>query len=149
MSSTPTMEETLTPAAAASRKAVLWIVAVFVLGAALGVVSGYLFAHRVSAAGTGPAPLSDDARRQQKVAQLTKELGLTPDQQSEIDAIFQDTSAKFKAVHKESDAQMETLRQAGRDRVRAVLTAEQKPKFEEFLRKLDEERKNHPQPPPR
>jgi Spy/CpxP family protein refolding chaperone len=149
MSGTPTMEETLTPAASASRKAVLWIVAVFVLGAALGVVSGYLFAHRVSAAGPGPAPLSDDARRQQKVAQLTKELDLTPDQQSQIDAIFLDTAAKFKAVHKESDAQIETLRQAGRDRVRAVLTAEQQPKFEEFLRKLDEDRKNHPQPPAR
>ena len=39
MSGTPTMEETLTPAASASRKAVLWIVAVFVLGAALGVAN--------------------------------------------------------------------------------------------------------------
>ena len=32
-----------------------------------------------------------------------------------------------------------------RDRIRAVLTPEQLPKFEEFLRKMDEERKNHPQ----
>jgi len=28
-----------------------------------------------------------------------------------------------------------------------VLTAEQLPKFEDYLRKLDADRKNHPQPP--
>jgi len=128
----------------ASRKAALWIAAVFVLGAALGGVSGYLFGHHVSAA---PAPLSDEAKRHAKVAQLTEVLALTPDQQSQIDAIFSDTSAQFQAVHKASDEQIEVLRQKGRDRVRAVLTPEQLPKFEEFLRKLDADRKNHPQPP--
>jgi Spy/CpxP family protein refolding chaperone len=145
MSSAPVMEETLTPAASASRKAVLWIVAVFVLGAALGVLSGYVYAQRVAAAAA--TPLSDDQRRAQKIEQLTKELGLSPDQRSQIDAVFIDTQAKFKALHKETDAQIESVRQAGRDRVRAVLTAEQKPKFEDFLRRMDEERKNHPPPP--
>jgi Spy/CpxP family protein refolding chaperone len=136
-------EGSLSPVvASATRKAVLWIVAVFILGAALGGVSGYVFAHRtVSAA---PPQLSDEAKRHQKVAVLTTTLGLTTDQQTQIDAIFSDTSRQFQAVHKESDAQIEVLRQKARDRIRALLTPEQLPKFEAFLRKMDEDRKNHP-----
>src|SRR5271155_1261114 len=91
--------------ASATRKAVLWIVAVFLLGIALGSVSGYVFAHRVSAA--PPAPLTDEAKRHQKVAMLTSELALTSDQQTQIDAILSDTYGQFRAVHKQSDAQLE------------------------------------------
>jgi Spy/CpxP family protein refolding chaperone len=136
-------ENSLTPAATASRKAALWIAAVFVLGAALGGVSGYMFGHSVSAA---PPQITEEARRQQKVAELTKLMGLTTDQQSQIYAIFTDTSVQFQAVHKQSDGQIDVVRQKARDRIRAVLTPEQLPKFEEFLHKLDEDRKNHPQP---
>jgi Spy/CpxP family protein refolding chaperone len=139
-------ENSLPPVAvSASRKAALWIAAVFILGAALGGVSGYLFGHRVVAA--TPPQLSDEARRHQKVAELTKALALSSEQQTQIDAIFSDTSGQFQAVHKQSDAQMDVLRQKARDRIRAVLTAEQLPKFEDYLRKLDADRKNHPQPP--
>ena len=130
---------TVPVAASATRKAVLWIVAVFVLAAALGSVSGYMYGHRAP----GP-PLSDDAKRQQKVATLTKELQLTPEQQTQVDAIFRDIQGNFQAIRKDSEAQIEVARQAGRDRLRAVMTPEQKPKFEDFLRRLDEDRKNRP-----
>jgi len=49
----------------------------------------------------------------------------------------------MKAIHDQSDAQIEQLRQKGREQIRAILTTEQKPKFEEFLQKLDEERKRN------
>jgi protein CpxP len=132
---------TLPVAASATRKAVMWIAAVFVLAAALGSVSGYMYGHRA------PAPaLSDDAKRAQKVETLTKELQLTPAQQTQVDGIFRDTQSKFQEIRanskKESDAQIEVARQAARERLRAVMTPEQKPKFEEFLRKMDEDRKN-------
>jgi Spy/CpxP family protein refolding chaperone len=138
MSPTAMSERSTVPvAASATRKAVLWIAAVFVLAAALGSVSGYIYGHRAP----GP-PLSDDAKRQQKVLTLTKELQLTPEQQTQVDAIFRDTQGKFQAIRKESDTQIEVARQAGREHLRSVLTPEQKPKFEEFLRRLDEDRKN-------
>jgi len=52
-----TMSEpgTVPVAASATRKAAMWIAAVFVLAAALGSVSGYMYGHRAP----GP-PLSDD-----------------------------------------------------------------------------------------
>jgi Spy/CpxP family protein refolding chaperone len=102
-----------------------------------------VFGHRVSAA---PPQLSDEAKRHQKVAQLTALLTLTPEQQDRLDAIFIDTNTQFQAVHKESDAQIDAVRQKARERIRAVLTPEQLPKFEDFLRKLDTDRKNHPPP---
>jgi len=59
---------------AATRKAALWVGLVFLLGAALGGVLGYLFAHRpVSAANP---PLSEPERRANRVAEMTKNLSL-------------------------------------------------------------------------
>jgi len=71
---------------AATRKAALWVGVVFLLGAALGGVLGYLFAHRpVNAANP---PLSEPERRARRVEELTKELTLTPQQAQQVDAIL-------------------------------------------------------------
>jgi len=131
----------------ATRKAALWVGAVFLLGAALGGVLGYLFAHRpVNAANP---PLSEPERRAQRVQQLTKDLSLTPQQAQQLDAILLQRHAETKAIHEQTDAQIDAVRQKGRAQVRAILTPEQLPKFEEFLRQMDEQRKrNGPQPPP-
>src|SRR4029077_4512103 len=125
----------------------LWVGAVFFLGAALGCVLGYLFAHRpVNAANP---PLSEPERRAQRVQQLTKDLSLTPQQAQQLDAILLQRHAETKAIHEQTDAQIDAVRQKGRAQVRAILTPEQLPKFEEFLKQMDEKRKrNGPQPPP-
>jgi len=130
---------------AATRKAALWVGLVFLLGAALGGVLGYLFAHRpVSAANP---PLSEPERRANRVAEMTKNLSLTPQQAQQLDGILAHWHGETKAIHDQTDAQIEAIRQKGRNEVRAILTAEQRPKFEEFLKRLDEERKrNGPQP---
>jgi Spy/CpxP family protein refolding chaperone len=124
------------------RKAAAWVAAVFVLGVALGGVLGYMFArHTVSAA----ASLSDEAKRAQKVERLTRELNLTDAQRQQLDVILAQVHAEYAAIHKQSDPQIEDARQRGRNRIRAILTEEQKPKFEVFLKNLDEERKRNPQ----
>jgi len=131
----------------AKRKAALWVGAVFLLGAALGGVLGYLFAHRpVSAANP---PLSEPERRARRVAELTKELSLTPQQSQQLDATLKEIHGQIKVLRDQSDAHLEELRQKGRSEMRAILTPEQLPKFEEFLKRLDEERKRNGPPPPR
>ena len=126
----------------ATRKAALWVGVIFLLGAALGGTLGYVFAHRVSAA---PAQLTDAERRAQKVQRLTQELSLTPEQQKQLDTIMISVQAQYKAIHQSTEPQINEARQKGRGQVRAILTPEQKPKFEEFLRRLDEERKKNAQ----
>src|SRR4029077_2358983 len=125
------MTDVSTPA---TRKAALWVGAVFLLGAALGGVLGYLFAHRpVSAANP---PLSEPERRAQKVQELTKELSLTPQQAQQLDAIMLQRHTETKAIHDQTDAQIDVVRQKGRAQVRAILTPDQLPKFEELLKRV-------------
>jgi len=127
----------------ATRKAALWVGVVFLLGAALGGMIGYGFAHRsVSAAST---PLPEPARRAHRVEQLTQLLNLTSTQSQQVDAILMQKHAEAKAIHDQTDAQLEQAHQKGREQIRAILTPEQKPKFEEFLKHLDEERKRREQ----
>jgi Spy/CpxP family protein refolding chaperone len=129
----------------AKRKAALWVAAVFLLGAALGGVGGYIFAHHSVFAN---APLTEQQRRAHRVEQMTKDLGLTPDQQHQLDTILSQIHGEYKALHEQSDAQMDQARQKGRNQIRAILTPDQMPKFEEFLKRMDEERKRNPPPGP-
>jgi len=126
------------------QRAALWVVVVFLLGASLGTVSGYLFAAH-SHADTRPI-LNDDVRRAQKVALLTKDLGLSPDQQKQLDSVIRDAQGKFKAIHEASQPQIDATRAQAREKVRGFLTPDQRPRYEAYLLKLDEERKRNGQP---
>ena len=124
------------------QKASLWLAIVFILGAALGGVLGYAaFAHRSYAA--EPSVLSAEARRAQRKEKLTKDVGLNSDQQKQVSAILDQAQGDYKAVHAVMDPQIEAVRQRTREKIRAVLSEDQKPKFAEFLRKMDEERKRN------
>jgi Spy/CpxP family protein refolding chaperone len=125
------------------QRAALWVIVVFLLGASLGSVSGYLFAAH-SHADTRPV-LSDDARRAQKVALLTKDLNLSADQQKQLDDAIREAQVKFKAIREASQPQIEATRAQARERVRGFLTPEQRPKYEAYLSQLDEERKRNGQ----
>jgi Spy/CpxP family protein refolding chaperone len=129
--------------ATAKQRAALWVAVVFLLGASLGGVVGYIFAHRSVSAN---ASMSAQERRAQKVEQLTREADLTPDQRHQLEAILTQLHGEYKALHEQSDAQIDQARQKGRNQIRAILTPEQKPKFEEFLKRMDEERKRNPRP---
>ena len=117
------------------QKASLWLGVIFLLGIALGGVLGYAFAHRSYAA--APAQLKAEQRRAQRREQLAREVGLTAEQQSQVIAILDQAQTEYKAIQ----PQIDTVRQKSRDKIRQLLTPEQKPKFEEFLRKMDEEHK--------
>jgi len=125
----------------ATRKAAFWVGLVFLLGAALGGVLGYLSAHRTASAAN--APVSEPERRARRVDQLTRELSLTPAQSQQVDAILLQRHAESKAIRDQTDAQIDQVHQKGRQQIREILTPEQKPKFEEFLKQLDEERRRN------
>ncbi len=122
-----------------NRRAVGWVLLVFVLGIALGALGTYLVGARVR----GARPESQDHRdkRARVVERFTRELNLTPDQQKQLDAILADMHNKYEEIRKQVAPHNEQVRQQGREQIRAILTPEQRPKFEEFLRRLDEERK--------
>ena len=122
-----------------SRKAVFLLLVVFVLGIALGAVGTYLAGGRAWGAKLEGHGSQD--RRARMLAQLTEALALAPDQQKQVDAILAEMQAKYAAIHEQISPQTAQLRQQGRERIRSLLTPEQQPKFDEFFRRWDEERK--------
>jgi esterase/lipase len=121
------------------QKATLWLAIVFVLGAALGGVLGYAFAHHSYA--SEPVQMTAEVKRAQRREQMVREVGMDADQQKQAIAILDESQNEYKAVHNVMDPQMEAIRQKTRDQIRALLTADQKPKFEVFLQRIDAERK--------
>jgi hypothetical protein len=123
------------------RKAGLWLAVVFALGLAIGAVFGYNFAHRSFAAGRPPAALSEAERRANRVAELTKELHLSPEQSQKVDATLHQAHDEMRVIHEKSEADMDAVRQKARSEMRTFLTPEQLPQYEAFVKKVDEERK--------
>ena len=128
------------------QKARLWLGLVFILGAAIGGVFGYSFAHRSYAATQEPtATLSEPERRAKRLAEMTKEVGLTPDQSTQIDQIIHQAHDEIKAIHDRTDADVDAVRQRAREQTRTLLTPEQKPKFEAWIQRMDQEKKRQQQ----
>lgn len=126
-----------------NRKALALIALVFVLGVALGAVGHSIADRRVLGARTQPpAPfLQPRPNPLRGVARLTSELSLTPDQQKQIGDILADMQHRYDAVHDQMNPQFAQIRKQGRDQISQALTAEQRPKFEDYLKRLDEERR--------
>jgi predicted Holliday junction resolvase-like endonuclease len=118
----------------AKQRAAVWVAVVFLLGAALGGVVGYIFAHRAVSANM---TVTVSQRRAQRVEELTRMAHLTPDQRQQLEGILSDLHAQYKTLDDERD----DARQKSRSKIRGILTQDQIPGFEEFLRKIDEERK--------
>ena len=124
------------------QKARLWLGLVFILGAAIGGVFGYSFAHRSYAASQAPAAtLSEPERRAKRVAEMTKEVGLTPEQIAQIDQIIHQAHDEMKTIHEKSDADVDVVRQRAREQMRSLLTPDQRPKFEAMILRWNQERK--------
>jgi hypothetical protein len=120
--------------ASAKQRAAVWVAVVFLLGAALGGVVGYISAHRGVSANM---MVSVSQRRAQKVEDLTRMAHLNPDQRQQLDVILNDLHAQYKTLDDDRD----DARQKSRNKIRGILTQDQIPAFEDFLRKMDEERK--------
>ena len=121
-----------------NRKAVLLVFVLFVLGIALGSVGTYLVTTRVLAAHPQAVPAHSPAHTMEI---FTRDLNLNPDQQSQIQAILNDTRGRYAELHEKLDPEYEQVRHQGRERIRQILTPEQRPKFEELLRRMDEDRR--------
>lgn len=120
-------------------KAATLVFAVFLAGALVGGLSVRVFGDRIfstgaSSAGTRPTKAG-------LLKQLDQTLTLTPDQEKQISAIMDETVAEHGRLYSSITPQFEEARHRGRQKIRAVLTPEQLPKFEAFLKQLDDQRK--------
>lgn len=133
--------------AANNRKALALIILVFVLGIALGAVGHSVADRRVLGARTQPpAFLQPRPNPPRAMARLTNELKLTTDQQKQIADILADMQHRYDAIHDQMNPQFAEIREQGHDQIRQVLTPEQRPKFEDFLNRVAEDRRRRANP---
>ncbi len=125
-------------------KALALITLVFLLGVALGAVGHSVADRRVLGArtpGQPPAFLQPRPNPPRAMARLTNELKLTPEQQKQIGDILADMQHRYDVVHDQMNPEFEQIREQGHEQIRQVLNPEQRPKFEDFLRRVDEGRR--------
>jgi Spy/CpxP family protein refolding chaperone len=122
----------------AKRDAAALFFVVFLLGALLGGVGVHLWGQRVLGES---APVNAKPTREQAIAECTRELQLTPDQQKQMVAIIDDTRSKWDALYAPLYPRHEEIRLEGRAHIRALLTPDQQVKFDDFMRRVDEQRK--------
>jgi Spy/CpxP family protein refolding chaperone len=120
-----------------NRKAVALLALVFALGLALGAV-GHMAAERDVFA----ARQRNNTRSERKfLNRLSNELKLTPEQQQELDTILADTKARYDAIRQSVNPQFQQVREQSNERIREVLTPEQRAAFDEFLQTTRDDRR--------
>ena len=124
-------------------KARLIVVSVFVIGFAAGALSLNLYQR------LNPSSKKDGPRGGAEflIKRMNEEVGLASDQQDKIKKILDETGEKYRALRKELDpsikpfeSRFNAVREESRDRIRALLTPEQLPKYEEMVQKHDKMR---------
>ena len=125
-------------------KARLIVVSVFVIGFAAGALSLNLYQQLTS---------SKDKNRPHNGAEflvnkMNEKVGLTQSQQEQIKKILDETNDKYRDMRinliepriKDVEPQFASVRQESRDRIRALLTPEQLPKYEQMIQERDKMR---------
>ncbi len=118
------------------RKAGILVAAVFLLG----VVFGGVGAHYLEVRTNGAHTISGYPKHTEVIKQLTLQVGLTPDQEKQVTVVIDDVRARMHELSQQQKPQADAIRAEGRQRIRALLTPEQQPKYEKFLQQLDADR---------
>lgn len=124
-------------------KARLIVVSVFVIGFAAGALALNLY-QELSRSSERNTPHNGT---EFLLKRMNDKVGLASDQQEQIKKILDETADKYKDIRKEMDPvvkpfepRFNTVRQESRDRIRALLTPEQLPKYEQMVQEHDKMR---------
>lgn len=116
-----------------SRRAVVYLALVFFLGAALGVL-GTLWATK---RGLADERRVHDRSPKGALEWLDRELKLSPAQRQQLETILDETGNSYRAIRQRTRPEYDAVRQQGREKIRAILNEQQRPRFEELVREID------------
>jgi len=117
-----------------TRLAALFLAIVFLAGVVSGYVAHSLY-QRTARAATNPSQARD-----RYLARLTKDLLLSPEQVTQVSAILDQTGQRMRELRERMEPEFEAIRVAQRQRIMALLTPEQQPKYQKLI---EEHRKRH------
>jgi Spy/CpxP family protein refolding chaperone len=119
-----------------TRKIVFYFLLVFASGAVVGAL-GYR-TYNPPTARTINAPAPPGEWRKQYMEESKARLDLTKDQVSKLEAIMDDTDARFRQAREHENQEIGQIREEHIARVRMLLTPEQLPKYEKLHAEREE-----------
>lgn len=127
-----------------SKVAVIFLgILVFLLGGIAGAVSHYLYREQVKAKASGARTIP---RVEDVVEGMAKVLKLDAPQKAEVKVIISESRNRYRELWKQFRPQYEQIVQDSDNRIRALLRDDQKPLFEEYLKKIKAKQKPAAQP---
>jgi len=112
----------------------LYLFLVFVSGAVVGGL-GYRVYSPPSARSN--QHVSPEEWRKQYLNEMQTRVNLTPDQLQKVNAILDDTDARFTGARQKHHEIVEQIREEHRAKLRALMTPDQLPKYEQFRAERD------------
>jgi hypothetical protein len=117
----------------------VYLFLVFVSGGVVGAL-GYRMYSPPSA--RSEQHLSPEVMRRQYLDELRTRVNLTPDQMQKMNVIMDETDVSFNQAHDRHHQEFEKIKEDHRAKLRAILTSEQIPKYEQFRAERDAKMKS-------
>lgn len=115
-------------------KLTIWlaVVGVFALGCVTGVSLAGVYRSRA-----GGESAREERPKEDLFDQLRRELKLNEEQSAQVRAVIEETREKYRGLRAECRPRYDAARAAGRERIRAVLTPEQRQAFDSIAAARD------------
>ena len=123
-----------------TRRAYLYFLLTFLLGAVVGCVGVYTY-------GWYTGQWRGKSSRHNVVEYLQRKLNLSDAQTQQLKQIVDEMKTKEQEVQQQVEPQFQAVREDARSRTRAILNPQQLQKFNEMVKRWDEWRKKHPSHP--
>jgi hypothetical protein len=124
---------------ARSLKAKALVFAIFFLGIGTGVLITNFYTTRLLGSPDANRPAQ---RAQRDINKFYDYLGLNQEQREEMHKIGEETRRDFQRLREETQPRYQAIQDESRTKIRAVLNDEQRAKYDEFRKKMDERRRN-------
>jgi Spy/CpxP family protein refolding chaperone len=118
----------------------LYVGLIFASGVVLGVFGHSLYAVTTVVSKNTPKP---EELRKKRLAEMQSRMKLSDEQFAKINSIYDETRAKFHEVRERYRPELDSLESAQRDKVRAVLTPEQRDEYEKMLKEREAHEKQN------
>jgi hypothetical protein len=104
---------------------------VFLLGGIAGAVSRYLYCEHIKTSAPKTIPRVEDV-----VERMARVLNLDAQQKTDVKVIIGESRNRYRELSRQFRPQYEKIVQESDNRIRALLRDDQKPLFEEFIKKF-------------
>jgi hypothetical protein len=107
----------------------VYLFLVFVSGGVVGALAYRVYSPPAARSDQRPSP---EEWRRKYLNELETRVNVTPEQVQKVNVILDSTDASFTQIHEKHHMEIEKIKEDQRAKMRAILTAEQLPKYEQL-----------------